>query len=136
MSRIHYIGGFKYQLAEDYTLHTPITGTRIEDEYFLLEENGFLSIWKGYAWDGASGPTFDSKSSMRPSMIHDVFCQAMRDGRLDYGKWHKTVNVLFKAHCIEDGMWPWRAVLWYAAVSFANAGDPKQGPDRLVQSAP
>lgn len=134
--QIRYIDGFKYQLAGNYSVQTPIIGERIEDDYFVLEENGMLHIRKGYAWDGASGPTFDSKSSMRPSMVHDVFCQVMRDGRLDYDRWQDTVNALFRAQCIEDGMWPWRAAIWHAAVEFADAGNPKQGPDRAVLTAP
>jgi hypothetical protein len=134
--KIRYIDGFKYQLAEAYTVQTPIIGVSIRDDYFELDETGLLTILKGYAWDGASGPAFDSKSSMRSSMIHDVFCQAMRDGRLDYSQWQNTVNDIFRQHCIEDGMWPWRAALWHAAVEFADAGNPDQGPDRIVIEAP
>lgn len=133
---IKYIAGFKYQLAETYTLHTPIVGEVINDDYFTLEEDGILTVKKGYAWDGASGPTFDSKSSMRPSLIHDVFCQAMRDGRLDYERWQDTVNEFFKQMCIEDGMWRVRANLWHSAVEFADAGNPNQGPDRAIEEAP
>lgn len=133
---IKYIGGFKYQLAEDYSCQTPIVGERIEDDYFVLEEDGRLLVKKGYPWDGASGPTFDTKSSMRPSMVHDVFCQAMRDKRLSYEKWQDTVNAFFKKQCIEDGMWLWRANLWHSAVEFADAGNPRQGPDREILQAP
>lgn len=136
MVQIKYIDGFKYQLAEEYSLLTPIKGVIIEDPYFTLEEDGTLTIRQGYAWDGASGPTFDSKSSMRPSMVHDVFCQAMRDGRLDYNRWQDTVNELFRQMCLEDGMWGWRAALWHSAVELADAGNPKQGPDRQIKTAP
>ena len=134
--QIRYVAGFKYQLAANHSVQTPVTGVRIEDAYFLLEESGMLHVWKGYAWDGASGPTYDSKSSMRASMVHDVFCQAMRDNRLDYTRWQNTINAFFKAQCIEDGMWAWRAAVWHAAVEFADAGNPKQGPDRNVLAAP
>lgn len=133
---IYYVEGFKYQLAQEYVVATPIIGTRIDDEYFALDEDGTLTIHHGYAWDGASGPTFDSKSSMRASLVHDVFCQVMRDKRLDFDRWQDTVNALFKAHCIEDGMWGWRAAAWHAAVEFADAGNPDQGPDRQILTAP
>lgn len=135
-ARIKYIAGFKYQLAEDYTCRTPIIGVPVEDVDFTLHADGTLTVRRGYAWDGASGPTWDSASSMRPSMIHDVFCYLMRDGRLDYEQWQDTVNAFFREQCIEDGMWPWRAKVWHAAVEFADAGNPEQGPDRAILEAP
>ncbi len=133
---IRYSEGYKYQLEALYACETPVTGTLIEDDLFTLYESGLLVIRKGFAWDGASGPTFDSKSSMRASLVHDVFCVCMRDGRLSYEKWQDTVNELFRQQCIEDGMWGWRANLWHAAVEFADAGNPNQGRDRVVLTAP
>lgn len=135
-ARIRYVAGFKYQLAEDYSCRTPIVGHAIEGDDYALAPDGTLTVRRGYAWDGASGPTFDSPSSMRPSMVHDVFCSLMRAKRLDYDQWQDTVNELFKSQCIEDGMWPWRAKVWHAAVEFADAGNPAQGPDRAVLEAP
>jgi len=131
---IRYYEGFKYQLAEDYQCATPIFGVDIKDREFHLDVNGTLKINAGFAWDGASGPTFDSRSSMRASLVHDVFCVCMRDGRLDYSKYQDTVNQFFKQQCIEDGMWEWRASLWHTAVEFADAGNPNQGPDRKILS--
>jgi hypothetical protein len=133
---IRYSEGYKYQLEALYACETPVTGTLIEDDLFTLYESGLLVIRKGFAWDGASGPTFDSKSSMRASLVHDVFCICMRDGRLPYEKWQDTVNEFFRQQCIEDGMWAWRAGLWHAAVELADAGNPDQGRDRVVLTAP
>lgn len=133
---IRYREGYKYQLAEDYRLRTPIkTGRLIEHEFFSLLGDGDLLIRRGYAWDGASGPTFDTKSSMRPSLVHDCFCQMMRDRTLEFS-WQKRVNLLFKEMCIEDGMWAWRASIWYRAVELADAGNPNQGPDGEILEAP
>lgn len=134
--KIKYSEGYKYQLEELYACQTPIVGELIEDDLFTLYPSGLLTIRKGFAWDGASGPTFDTKASMRPSLVHDVFCVCMRDGRLSYEKWQDTVNELFRQQCIEDGMWAWRANLWHAAVEFADAGNPKQGADRQILTAP
>lgn len=134
--KIRYSEGYKYQLEELYACQTPIVGELIEDDLFTLYPSGLLTIRKGFAWDGASGPTFDTKNSMRASLVHDVFCVCMRDGRLSYEKWQDTVNELFRQQCIEDGMWAWRANLWHAAVEFADAGNPKQGPDRQILTAP
>ena len=134
---IKYRAGYKYQLAESYSCMTPIKPDKaVREEFFTLSKNGKLWIKKGYAWDGASGPTFDTKSSMRPSLVHDAFCQMMRSRLIDYDKWQDTVNEFFKQQCIEDGMWAWRAALWYRAVELADAGDPNQGPDGEILEAP
>ena len=78
-------------------------------------------VKQGYAWDGASGPTFDTKSSMRPSLVHDAFCQMMRSRLIDYDKWQDKVNDFFKQQCKEDGMWGIRASIWYARRADAPA---------------
>lgn len=134
---IYYRSGYKYQLAESYSVATPIKPTTpVKHEFFTLTKTGKLWIKRGYAWDGASGPTFDTKSSMRPSLVHDVFCQMMRSKLLDFDQWQDKVNELFKQHCIEDGMGGFRAGYWHAAVEFANAGHPDQGESNPVQEAP
>lgn len=133
---ITYSEGYKYQLGVEHKEMTPITGVLIIDDYFMLEPDGMLTVRKGYAWDGASGPTFDSKSSIRPSLVHDVFCQAMRDGRLVYEDWQDTVNKYFREQLVANGMWPLRAALWYHAVELAEAGHPRQGADRQPLQAP
>lgn len=134
---IKYRAGYKYQLAESYSCMTPIKpDAPVRHEFFTLAKTGRLWIKRGYAWDGASGPTFDTKSSMRPSLVHDAFCQMMKDRLIDYDKWQDTVNEFFKQQCIEDGMWGIRASLWHAAVEFANAGHPDQGESNPVQEAP
>lgn len=133
---IKYRAGYKYVLAASYSCMTPIKPEKaIKHEYFTLSKNGKLWIKQGFAWDGASGPTFDTKSSMRPSLVHDAFCQMMRDRTLEFS-WQKRVNLLFKEMCIEDGMWAWRAALWCSAVELADAGNPNQGPDGEILEAP
>jgi hypothetical protein len=134
--KLEYRAGYKYQLAKTVSIQTPILGLRIDDEFFTLEEDGMLTIRAGYAWDGASGPTFDTMDSMGPSLVHDVFCQAQRAGQLDYTRWHNRVDAFFKRMCKDCGMWGLRASIWHQAVTFANAGDPVQGVSNPVQEAP
>ena len=136
MSGIKYREGYKYQLAESVVIQTPVKGYDVSSEFYTLHRNGILYIRAGYAWDGASGPTWDTKSSMRGSLIHDVFCQLMRRREVDYKLWHSVVNEFFKELCLEDGMWSARASLWASAVEFADAGDPSQGPDYPILTAP
>ena len=126
----------KYCLSEKFSIQTPVTGYTIFDPWFELTESGWLFVYRGFCWDGPSGPTFDTKDSLKASLVHDVFCILMRDGRVNYRQWQDIVNAFFMKMCIDDGMPVWRAKLWYMGVEFGDAGNPKQGPDRKVYEAP
>jgi len=118
---------YKYQLAEDYTVLTPVDfGKVITTDFLHLTEKGFLTVKKLYAWDGASGPTIDCRSSMRGSLVHDAFYQLMRLSMLPFA-WRRCVDKLFRSILLEDGMWKFRAWLYYQGVSkFAGwAAKPK-----------
>lgn len=136
MTQIKYCAGFKYQLAENYSVATPITGYSIKNSYFQIDPDGRVTVFAGYAWDGASGPTFDTKNSMRASLIHDVFCQCMRDQKISYVLWQDLINDVFRNMCIEDGMSSFRAWFWHFGVNLGDAGNPGQGPDRKILVAP
>ena len=127
-----YSKGYKYQLEETYSIKTPIVGYDITSQYYTLKPDGNLKIEIGYAWDGASGPTFDTDSSMIPSLVHDVFCQMMRDKLISYDKWQDSVNEFFYEHCIACGMCPGRAKLWYKGVELGDAGNPNQGSSKII----
>jgi hypothetical protein len=72
MTCIRYRQGLKYQLRAPYVIQTPIRPAHgAGTEWLTLDVDGTLTIRAGYAWDGASGPTYDSKSSMRGSLVHD-----------------------------------------------------------------
>ena len=134
---IKYSKGYKYQLEEYVSFDTPIAiGYEISTKYFRVYPNGKLEIYRGYAWDGASGPTIDTDSSMTPSMVHDVFCQCMRDRSISYDLWQDAINDFFREQCLERGMCKIRANIWHAGVEFGDAGNPIQGPDRPVFTAP
>ena len=128
--QIHYKEGYKYQLTRNYSV---FTGIMIPEDviydYFTITSNGWLHIKKGYAWDGASGPTFDTKSSMRASAVHDCYCQASNDKRIDYKEFGPQFNKVFYEICLEDEMDPIRAWLWHKAVIVGRGGDPSTKPD-------
>lgn len=70
---IKYRDGYKYQLSEDYQTVIEIKPVEfILTEYIRLDIDGTLSIKEGYAWDGPSGPTVDTKNFMRGSLVHDA----------------------------------------------------------------
>jgi len=110
---IKYREGYKYQLAENYFINTNIRPEQdLETEYLRLAKTGLLLIKNGYAWDGASGPTIDTKSCMRGSLVHDALYQLMRLGLIDACN-RDYADELMRKICIEDGMWKIRANIWW-----------------------
>lgn len=108
---IKYSKGHKYQLKKRARFQTGIKGYSGNTFYLTIYVDGGLLIRAGYAWDGPSGPTIDTKSSMRGSLVHDALYQLIRleilprDSRLQadqeaYDRW------------LADGMWPFRAWIW------------------------
>lgn len=122
---ITYQSGFKYQLIEDYEIETGIKGYSARTPYLSLYSTGRLVINKGYAWDGPSGPTIDTKNFMRGSLVHDALYQLMRMGKMgrSMGKRNRQqADRLLRTMCIEDGMWRVRA--WWIYKSLRLFGGP------------
>lgn len=133
---IRYREGYKYQLVDTYIVKVGIYPLEdIKTEYIDLDTEGFLTIKRGYAWDGASGPTIDTKSSMRGSLVHDALYQLMRVGKLGL-EWRYQSDVELKKICLDDGMWEWRALLWFKAVRKAAASAALPENKRVVHTAP
>jgi len=132
--QIRYKSGYKYQLAERYShqLKSIRPDKEIETPWILLSRSGLITIKLSYAWDGASGPTIDTKSSMRGALVHDALAQLLRLGLLDI-KWYHAVNQEFHDICVEDGMFRWRAFLWMKAVDNLKFWTrPSSEPETLV----
>ena len=102
---------YKYQLMrKDYTIPIDIKPEEdIKMAFIELSTEGELTIRKRYAWDGPSGPTIDTKTFMRGSLVHDALYQLMREKHLDYKVHRKYADELLKKICLEDGMWGFRA---------------------------
>ena len=127
MRRIVYRSGYKYQLAEDYTVQIAIFPQQpIITKFILLRANGNLSIVAGYAWDGPSGPAFDTPSFMRASLVHDALYQLMREGHLDPAKYRVIADAEMRLICIEDGMPRIRA--WWCHRGVRLGGGPSASP--------
>lgn len=137
MPSIAYHSGYKYQLVESYSLQTPVRpGKAVDLDYLGLGLDGTLTIKRGYAWDGPSGPTFDTLNFMRGALVHDALYQLMREGHLDRAIYREVADRLLQTICLEDGMWKARAWLVYQGVR--RFGDPSADPahDRPVLRAP
>lgn len=106
---------YKYQLTEDYSIQTDVLNHEFESDYLLLEDDGLLTIFAGYAWNGASGPAIDTKSILRASLIHDAFYQLLRSGEIPQ-EYRTGADLMFRNECLNDGVYSWRAWYCYWAV--------------------
>jgi hypothetical protein len=124
---ISYKGGYKYQLQANCSVAIDIRPpSSIQTKYISLDTNGLLTLREGYAWDGPSGPTLDTSSFMRGSLVHDALYQLMREKYLDHDTYRAAADRTLQAVCREDGMWKVRAWWAYQGVRFFGrpAADP------------
>ena len=133
-SSIRYTAGHKYRLEADFVTQLDIRGYAVPHDLFTLSVHGWLHVYAGYAWDGPSGPTIDTRNAMRASLVHDVGYQMIRLGLLPRDtrlQWDDELKRL----CLEDGMSRFRAWYWHRAVG--HAGEAAH-PDsvRKVYTAP
>lgn len=125
-SLIAYRSGYLYQLAETYSVIISIKPVHdIATGYISLDREGRLTIKKGYAWDGPSGPAIDTRSAMRGSLVHDAGYQILRSG-LMASSVRKNWDELYRQCCLEDGMWPLRA--WWQFVALKRFGAAAAAP--------
>jgi hypothetical protein len=134
------IDRYKYQLMEKYVHETDWTlpeAVQTKGRWVALSKAGRLTLKKGYAWDGPSGPTIDTKSFMRGSLVHDGCYQLMRERLLPQRK-RKAADVLLWLICIADGMPRVRADYVYHAVRAFAGGSarPPRRPKPVIIEAP
>ena len=133
---IKYKSGFKYQIVWNYSVKTKILPSKsIRTKYLSLNTKGRIVIRSGYAYDGPSGPTVDTKNFMRGSLVHDAFYQLMRMEKLD-GSWRHEADKELRRMCLEDGMSRIRAWWVYRAVRLAGGPSADPAAKKKVYSAP
>ena len=88
----------------------------------------------GYAWDGPSGPTIDTKNFMRGSLVHDGLYQLMREGLLAHEEYRKSADDLLRDICVEDGMSKFRA--WYVHRAVRISGGKSTKPRTKERNPP
>jgi hypothetical protein len=101
---------YKYRTKELEVFDVGIEGETAVSKKLGLTPDGMLIICQRYSWDGPSGPTIDTATFMRASLVHDALYQLMREGELEY-KYRIVADKLLREMCLEDGMWGFRA--WY-----------------------
>lgn len=135
--RIRYRSGYKYQLVEEYSVDVAVIPEQdIVSDYIDLDTGGRLVIKKGYAWDGPSGPSFDTKNFMRGSLVHDALYQLMRNEQVSKDRWRDKADRELQRICREDGMSRIRA--WWVYRALKKWGDPAASPEskKKVKEAP
>lgn len=126
MSTLTYrkIDGYKYVVEEPYVAAwSGFEAFDIDTRWYSLR-HGVLTINPGYAWDGASGPTLDTPSTMKAALEHDAFYQMIRAGQLPAEAREKGDAMLFQRMVEHPSRVPiWariRATYFFAAVSLAG----------------
>lgn len=127
--------GFKYLLkggvtGDEWWVMTPIKGFEVTFRGFgQLYKDGKLSLRFGWGWDGPSGPTWDTKSSLPTSAVHDFFYLCTRKGWLPINlkpEIDKFLMDLGRYH----GMWFIRTRLWFRGVSMFAFGSARRQEDK------
>jgi hypothetical protein len=137
VKRIYYrrLRRYKYILLQPHITPTPIRPAEtIDTPLVSLSAEGVLAIEKGYAWDGPSGPSVDTDSFMRGSLVHDALYQLMRTGRLAMAL-RPAADKLLKDICLEDGMSRFRAWFVYRAVRMGGSKSARPRPEDDVRIA-
>lgn len=128
--RIWYRSGFKYQLAGDYVTQICVRPPRdVAADFVELTAEGWLTVKKGFAFDGPSVPEWipmredTRRMMMRGSCVHDALYELLRQGLI----WDREgADNELRRMCLEDGLPAdeaesvWRAVQAYGA----SAADP------------
>lgn len=127
---IRYKEGYKYQLVEDSINQITILGYTVKVDFIELTPFGQLIITKGYAWDGPSGPTIDTKNFMRGSLVHDALYQLMREGCIPI-TCKDSADRILQSFCLADGMSQLRAWYVYQGVHLFGYGSAKLQPDKI-----
>jgi len=112
---IQYKDGYEYQLVQGATFAVPeLTGHTALNDYVSLSD-GVLTIGRGYAFDGPSGPTWDSKAGMQAALCHDALYQMIREGLIPRILKDLADRIFYRI-CLDDGMGKIRAWYWYQGV--------------------
>ncbi len=130
--KIQYRAGYKYSLWNTYQVRIGILGYTVTHRLFTLTPDGWLTVFADYPWDGPSGPTIDTPSFMRGSLVHDVLYEMLRLGLLPHDPCFHLANLELYKICLQDGMWHWRADYVLKAVEAFGSASAALTPEKII----
>lgn len=135
---ILYREGYKYVLEEDFQVQLRHVRPKmhVATPFIELTTDGLLTIRKGYAWDGASGPTFDTNSSMRAALAHDAIYQLIRESWLIFELDRPLADRELEWIGREDGMWAARARTWLSILGRFGGSSARPSAIKPILRAP
>jgi hypothetical protein len=135
---IQYTKGWKYCTDKDacfdlpYDLFGSLPTVGNEELFTQGGKTPFLYLYKGFLWDGPSGPAIDHRGAMAPSLFHDGMYYLCREGLLDYLVWRQAADVHFRKLLLLAGISEIEAMLWYEAVHYGAAGAAVPQTDTVI----
>ena len=107
---------YKFKVEENFSIELPFKIPDFVHPYASLKD-GILSVKRGYAWDGASGPIINTRDTLVASLVHDVLYQAMRLNLIKSSKENRQVaDKNFFEILKMNGVNSIRRKVWYFAV--------------------
>ena len=121
MERVFFKDGYRYQLIQSISVRTAIKPVAPGGNNFVrMDDDGLLTIERGYAWDGASGPAINTLTYRRASLVHDALYQLIREGVVSMAD-RNLADQYLHAIAVKDGMWLPRACWGYQTVNLLGA---------------
>jgi len=128
---VTYQKAWRYTLGKPYslnfgvkygkTLHMGEAQAAASTSFYTLSSDE-LKAGSGYAWDGASGPVFQTKNSVEATLVHDIMYQAMAADLVPATRPNRKIaDKIFLLILKKNGMGFLRRRLWYAAVRLFGA---------------
>ena len=107
---------YKFKVEENFSIELPFKIPDFEYPY-ASSKDGILSVKRGYAWDGASGPIINTRDTLVASLVHDVLYQAMRLNLIKSSKENRQIaDKNFFEILKMNGVNSIRRKVWYFAV--------------------
>lgn len=134
--QVHYRGGYKYVSAKAHRHQLMYLRDLPDCEgEFAAIQGGVLYINLYYAWDGCSGPTWDTDSNTRAGFIHDALYQMIRLGLIPAYR-RGDCDKEFREICRQDGMYAFRRAAYYGGVHAFGGSSAIVGNVKPVLIAP
>ena len=107
---------YKFKVEENFSIELPFKIPDFVHPYASLKD-GILSVKRGYAWDGASGPIINTRDTLVASLVHAVLYQAMRLNLIKSSKENRKIaDKNFFEILKMNGVNSIRRKVWYLAV--------------------